>query len=62
MTVWRRVTFRYELYAKGVDARNSIGHTKDDPGFYFRTKEKADLGKFRTPPLRYTALYRTLHA
>ena len=28
--------------------------TKDDPGLYFRTKEKADKGKFRTPSLRYT--------
>ena len=27
---------------------------KDDPGLYFRTKQKADMGKFRTPPLRYT--------
>ena len=29
-------------------------HSKYDPGFYFRTKEKADKGKFRTPSLRYT--------
>ncbi|MCK5445722.1 MAG: hypothetical protein KAI73_08870, partial [Rhodospirillaceae bacterium] len=29
---------------------------KDDPGFYFRTKEDSDLGKFRVPSLRY-ALY-----
>ena len=28
--------------------------TKDDPGLYFRTKEKKHLGKFRTPSLRYT--------
>ncbi len=27
---------------------------KDDPGLYFRTKEKSDMGKFRTPSLRYT--------
>ncbi len=28
---------------------------KDDAGLYYRTKQKADKGKFRTPPLRYTA-------
>ena len=27
---------------------------KDDAGLYYRTKEKADMGKFRTPSLRYT--------
>jgi cytochrome c peroxidase len=27
---------------------------KDDAGVYFRTKEVADKGKFRTPSLRYT--------
>lgn len=48
-----QVTFRYELYAKGV-TEEMYRHTKDDPGFYFRTKEKADKGKFRTPSLRYT--------
>ncbi|MFY2822554.1 cytochrome-c peroxidase [Ruegeria sp. MALMAid1280] len=48
-----QVTFRYELYAKG-STEEFYRHTKDDPGFYFRTKEKADKGKFRTPSLRYT--------
>lgn len=48
-----QVAFRYELYAKGV-TEEMYRHTKDDPGFYFRTKEKADKGKFRTPSLRYT--------
>jgi len=28
---------------------------KDDAGLYYRTKEERDKGKFRTPPLRYTA-------
>jgi len=28
---------------------------KDDAGLYYRTKENADKGKFRTPPLRYLA-------
>lgn len=49
-----QITFRYELYAKGV-TQEMYRKLKDDPGLYFRTKEKADLGKFRTPPLRYTA-------
>jgi cytochrome c peroxidase len=48
-----QVTFRYELYAKGV--KEELYRTlKDDPGLYFRTKEKSDMGKFRTPSLRYT--------
>ena len=49
-----QITFRYELYAKG-SKEEMYRSTKDDPGFYFRTKEKADKGKFRTPSLRYTA-------
>ncbi|SHF20147.1 cytochrome c peroxidase [Ruegeria intermedia] len=48
-----QITFRYELYAKG-STEEGYRHTKDDPGFYFRTKEKSDKGKFRTPSLRYT--------
>lgn len=26
--------------------------TKDDPGLYFRTKQKSDKDKFRVPSLR----------
>lgn len=48
-----QITFRYELYAKG-STEEMYRSTKDDPGFYFRTKEKADKGKFRVPSLRYT--------
>lgn len=47
-----QVTFRFELYAKGV-TEEMYRKTKDDPGLYFRTKQKADKGKFRTPSLRY---------
>jgi cytochrome c peroxidase len=47
-----QVTFRYEIYAKGV-TQELYRKLKDDPGFYFRSKEKADMGKFRTAPLRY---------
>ena len=49
-----QVTFRYEQYAKGV-TEEMYRTIKDDAGLYYRTKQKADKGKFRTPPLRYTA-------
>jgi cytochrome c peroxidase len=48
-----QITFRYEQYAKGVP--EEVYRTiKDDAGLYYRTKNPADNGKFRTPPLRYT--------
>lgn len=49
-----QITYRYEIFAKGV-TQEMYRVLKDDPGLYFRTKETADMGKFRTPPLRYTA-------
>ncbi len=48
-----QISFRFELYAKGV-TQDKYRKYKDDPGLYFRTKETADLGKFRVPSLRYT--------
>jgi len=48
-----QITFRFELYAKGSTEKLYRG-TKDDPGLYFRTKDKRHKGKFRTPSLRYT--------
>ncbi len=48
-----QITFRYEQYAKGV-TQKMYRKIKDDAGLYYRNKEKADMGKFRTPPLRYT--------
>ncbi|NNJ77069.1 MAG: cytochrome-c peroxidase [Anderseniella sp.] len=48
-----QITFRFELYAKGV-TQDKYQKYKDDPGYYFRTKQVADLGKFRVPSLRYT--------
>lgn len=48
-----QITFRYELYSKGV-SEEKYRRFKDDPGLFFRTKQKADLGKFRVPSLRYT--------
>ncbi|HHI82807.1 MAG TPA: c-type cytochrome, partial [Rhizobiales bacterium] len=47
-----QITFRYEQYAKGV-TQEMYRKIKDDAGFYYRSKEKADMGKFRTAPLRY---------
>ena len=49
-----QITFRFALYAKGV-TEDMYRTTKDDPGLYFRTKQKDDKGKFRVPSLRYTA-------
>ncbi|MGZ2256570.1 cytochrome-c peroxidase [Roseobacter sp. A03A-229] len=49
-----QITFRFELYAKG-STEEMYRTTKDDPGLYFRTKQKSDKGKFRVPSLRYTA-------
>ena len=48
-----QITFRYEQYAKGV-TQKMYRTIKDDAGLYYRTKQKRDMGKFRTPPLRYT--------
>ncbi len=48
-----QITFRFELYAKGVP--EPLYRTlKDDPGAYFRSRNRWDMGKFRTPSLRYT--------
>ena len=47
-----QITFRYEQYAKGVP-EEMYRKVKDDAGLYYRTKQKADMGKFRTPSLRY---------
>ncbi len=48
-----QITFRFELYAKGSNEK-LYRTAKGDPGAYFRGKNKWDLGKFRTPSLRYT--------
>ena len=49
-----QITFRYEQYAKGV-TEDLYRTLKDDAGLYYRTKRENDMGKFRTPSLRYTA-------
>ena len=48
-----QITFRFELFAKGSN-EELYRKTKDDPGLYFRSKDKRHIGKFRTPSLRYT--------
>ena len=48
-----QISFRFEQYAKGV-TEEMYRTIKDDAGLYYRTKEKADMGKFRVPSLRYT--------
>nr|VFJ91722.1 MAG: cytochrome c peroxidase [Candidatus Kentron sp. LFY]VFJ94246.1 MAG: cytochrome c peroxidase [Candidatus Kentron sp. LFY] len=47
-----QITFRFEQYAKGT-TEEMYRTIKDDAGFYYRTKNKWDKGKFRTPTLRY---------
>jgi len=49
-----QITFRFEQYAKG-STEEMYRTIKDDAGFYYRTKNNWDKGKFRTPPLRYIA-------
>jgi cytochrome c peroxidase len=48
-----QITFRFEYYAKGA-SEELYRSAKADVGFYFRTKNEWDKGKFRTPSLRYT--------
>jgi len=48
-----QITFRFELYGKG-STEELYRTAKADPGAYFRGKNTWDLGKFRTPTLRYT--------
>jgi len=48
-----QITFRYEQFAKGV-TQKMYRKIKDDAGLYYRTKQKRDMGKFRTSPLRYS--------
>ncbi len=49
-----QITFRFEQYAKGV-TEDMYRKIKDDAGYYYRSKNEWDKGKFRTPPLRYIA-------
>jgi cytochrome c peroxidase len=47
-----QITFRFELYAKGVPEK-FYREWKSDPGLYFREKRLEDAGKFRTAQLRF---------
>jgi cytochrome c peroxidase len=54
-----QVTFRWEVYQKGVDEK-VYRTAADDHGLYYRTLDPKDIGKFRTPSLRelkHTAPY-----
>ncbi|MFQ5636855.1 MAG: cytochrome-c peroxidase [bacterium] len=48
----KQITFRYEQYAKGV-SEEIYRKVKTDLGLYYRSKRTEDMGKFRTPMLRY---------
>ena len=48
-----QITFRFEQYVKG-QTEEGYRTAKSDWGFYYRTKNRWDRGKFRTPSLRYT--------
>lgn len=48
----RQVSLRYQHFIRGVPEEKY--RTADrDLGLYYTTKRESDLGKFRTPPLRY---------
>jgi len=49
-----QITFRFEQYAKG-QSEEGYRTAKSDWGFYYRSKNKWDRGKFRTAPLRYVS-------
>lgn len=48
----RQITMRFEYFSKGV-SEELYRKGKYDLGLYFMTKREDDIGKFRTPPLRY---------
>ncbi|MEM7313710.1 MAG: cytochrome c peroxidase, partial [Planctomycetota bacterium] len=55
----RQISLRYQHYIRGVP-ESVYRNAKTDLGLYYTTKRKADIGRFRTPPLRhleYTAPY-----
>lgn len=47
-----QTAFRWQHYQRGVP-ESVYRSSKVDLGVYFNTKVKEDMGKFRTPPLRY---------
>ena len=49
----RQIAMRERMRSKGFEEKDYL-HLDRDPGRFRATKDKADIGKFRTPPLRYT--------
>lgn len=55
----QQITFRWEVYQKGV-AEGTYRSASDDHGLYYVTKRPEDIGRWRTPSLRelkYSAPY-----
>ena len=50
----RQIAFRERMRSSGFEEKDFL-HLDRDPGRYRKTKDLADIGKFRTPPLRYLA-------
>jgi cytochrome c peroxidase len=50
----RQIAMRERIRGKGIPEDVYLKLDRD-PGRYLETKEAADMGKFRTPPLRYLA-------
>ena len=48
----RQVALRYQHYIRGVP-EEVYRNANTDMGLYYTTKRESDIGKFRTPPLRY---------
>ncbi|MBI4639815.1 MAG: cytochrome-c peroxidase [Candidatus Tectomicrobia bacterium] len=48
-----QITFRFQQYSKGGVFEEMYRSFKDDAGLYYNTNLKEDMGKFRTPSLRY---------
>ena len=51
-TVQRQIAFRERMRSSGFEEKDYL-HLDRDPGRYRKTKKIEDIGKFRTPPLRY---------
>ena len=49
-----QISLRYQFYSRGVPEA-IYRSASSDLGLYYTTKRPADMGKFRTPPLRYLA-------
>ena len=51
-TIQRQIAFRERMRSSGFEEKDYL-HLDRDPGRYRKTKKIEDIGKFRTPPLRY---------